>query len=110
MNKGEVDWNEVVEPIRKYYSIDGNLYCMPFNSSTAMLYYNKDMFEKAGLDPDKPPTTWAEVEEYSKKIMDAGVAEGGFSMGWPAWIFEQMYAWHNQLYANNENGRAGLAT
>ena len=111
MNKnGEVDWNEVVEPIRKYYSVDGNLYCMPFNSSTAMLYYNKDMFEKAGLDPEKPPTTWAEVEAYSKKIMDAGIAEGGFSMGWPAWIFEQMYAWHNQLYANNDNGRSGLAT
>ncbi|NOX63391.1 MAG: ABC transporter substrate-binding protein [Chloroflexi bacterium] len=110
MNQGEVDWAEVVEPIRKYYSIDGNLYCMPFNSSTAMLYYNKDMFEKAGLDPDKPPTTWAEVEEYSKKIMEAGAAEGGFSMGWPAWILEQMFAWHNQLYANNDNGRSGLAT
>ncbi len=110
LNKGEVDWNEVVEPIRKYYSVDGNLYCMPFNSSTAMLYYNKDMFEAAGLDPDQPPTTWTEVEAFSKQIMDAGVAEGGFSMGWPAWILEQMFAWHDQLYANNDNGRSGRAT
>ncbi|RME60993.1 MAG: ABC transporter substrate-binding protein, partial [Caldilineae bacterium] len=110
LNKGEVDWSEVVDPIRKYYSVDGNLYCMPFNSSTAMLYYNKDMFEAAGLDPDNPPKTWSEVEEYSKKIMEAGVAEGGFSMGWPAWIFEQMFAYHGQLYANNDNGRSGLAT
>jgi sn-glycerol 3-phosphate transport system substrate-binding protein len=110
LNKGEVDWNEVVEPIRKYYSVDGNLYCMPFNSSTAMMYYNKDMFEAAGLDPDKPPTTWTEVEAYSKQIMDAGVAEGGFSMGWPAWILEQMFAYHDQLYANNDNGRSGRAT
>ncbi len=110
LNQGEVDWSEVVEPIRKYYSVDGNLYCMPFNSSTAMLYYNKDMFEAAGLDPEQPPTTWAEVEAYSKQIMEAGVAEGGFSMGWPAWILEQMFAWHDQLYANNENGRAGRAT
>lgn len=109
LNQGEVDWQEVVQPIMKYYSVDGELYCMPFNSSTAMLYYNKDMFEAAGLDPNTPPTTWAEIEEYSKAIMEAGVAEGGFSMGWPAWIFEQSFAVHDQLFANNENGRAGLA-
>ena len=109
LNQGEVDWNEVVQPIMKYYSVDGNLYCMPFNSSTAMLYYNKDMFKAAGLDPDKPPTTWAEVAEYSKQIMDAGVAEGGFSMGWPAWILEQTFAYHDQYYANHDNGRSGLA-
>lgn len=109
LNQGEVDWNEVVQPIMKYYSVDGNLYCMPFNSSTAMLYYNKDMFEAAGLDPDSPPTTWAEVEEYSKAIMDAGAAEGGFSMGWPAWILEQSFATHDELYANNDNGRSGRA-
>jgi len=110
LDKGEVNWDEVVKPIKDYYSVNGNLYCMPFNSSTAMLYYNKDMFKAAGLDPDKPPTTWKEVEEYSKQIMDAGVAEGGFSMGWPAWIMEQTFAYHDQYYANNDNGRSGLAT
>lgn len=110
LNKGEVDWADVVQPILKYYSVDNNLYCMPFNSSTAMLYYNKDMFVAAGLDPEKAPTTWAEVEDYSKKIMDAGAATGGFSMGWPAWIMEQMFATHNQVLANQDNGRAGLAT
>jgi sn-glycerol 3-phosphate transport system substrate-binding protein len=110
LNQGEVDWNDVVQPIMKYYSVDGDLYCMPFNSSTAMLYYNKDMFAAAGLDPENPPTTWAEVEAYSQQIMDAGLAEGGFSMGWPAWILEQMFAVHDQLMANEDNGRSGLAT
>lgn len=110
LNKGEVDWADIVQPIMKYYSVDGQLYCMPFNSSTAMLYYNKDMFVAAGLDPEKPPKTWAEVEEYSMKIMEAGAATGGFSMGWPAWIMEQMFATHNQLFANQDNGRSGLAT
>lgn len=110
LNKGEVDWNDIVQPILKYYSVDGNLFCMPFNSSTAMLYYNKDMFEAAGLDPNTPPTTWAEVEEYSLQIMEAGLAPGGFSMGWPAWILEQMFATHDQLLANADNGRSGLAT
>jgi len=41
-----------------YYSKDGNIYSMPFNSSTPILYYNKDAFQKAGLEPSKPPQTW----------------------------------------------------
>lgn len=109
LNQGDVDWSVVVDPIRKYYSVDGELYCMPFNSSTAMVYYNKDMLEEAGLDPNDPPETWTEVEEYSQQVMDAGLAEGGISMGWPAWIFEQTFATHDQLFANNDNGRSGLA-
>lgn len=106
----DFDWSEVVQPVMKYYSVEGKMYCMPFNSSTAMLYYNKDVFRKAGLDPDKPPKTFDEVFEYGKQIVESGAAKGGISFGWPAWIFEQMHAYHGQLYANNENGRAGLAT
>ena len=109
LNKGDIDFNDVVPPIRKYYSVQNELYCMPFNSSTAMVYYNKDMFTAANLDPDTPPTTWAEIEEASLAIMEAGLAEGGISMGWPAWIFEQMFAYHDQLFANQDNGRSGLA-
>ena len=104
------DWAQYVIPITHYYSVDGNLWSMPFNSSTAMLYYNKDIFETAGLDANKPPTTWAEMEEYGQQILDSGVLENVFSTGWPDWIFEQMLATHNHLYANNDNGRAGLAT
>lgn len=106
----DFNWDEVVQPVMKYYSVEGNMYCMPFNSSTAMLYYNKDVFSEAGLDPEQPPQTFEEVFEYGKQIIDAGVAKGGIAFGWPAWIFEQMHAYHGQLYANNENGRAGLAT
>ncbi|MFQ5595111.1 MAG: ABC transporter substrate-binding protein [Anaerolineae bacterium] len=107
---GDFNWDEVVQPVMKYYSVQGKMYCMPFNSSTAMLYYNKDVFRAAGLDPDKPPTTFDEVFEYGKQIIDSGAAKGGISFGWPAWIFEQMHAYHSQLYANNDNGRAGMAT
>ncbi len=110
LNRGEVDFGEVVQPILKYYSVNGNLYCMPFNSSTAMLYYNKDIFRKAGLDPNRPPRTFQEVLEFGKQIVESGAAQGGIAFGWPAWIFEQMHAIHNQLYANNGNGRLGLAT
>jgi len=104
------DWAQYVIPITHYYSVDENLWSMPFNSSTAMLYYNKDIFKAAGLDPNKPPTTWKEMEEYGEKILASGVVNHVYSTGWPAWIFEQMLAYHNHLYADNDNGRAGLAT
>ena len=81
------DWAKYIIPIKNYYSKDGNMWSMPFNSSTAMLYYNKDLFSKAGLDPNKPPTTWKEVEEYGKKLRDSGV-KNVLSFGWPGWIFE----------------------
>jgi len=107
---GTLDQSKFVQPILNYYAIDGELRCMPFNSSTAMLYYNKDMFEAAGLDPDKPPTTFSEVYDAGKAIIDAGVAQHAISFGWPAWIMEQMFAMHDQFLADQNNGRDGLAT
>lgn len=107
---GELDQSQFVEPILNYYAIDGELRCMPFNSSTAMLYYNKDMFEAAGLDPENPPTTFSELYEAGKQIVDSGVADYAISFGWPAWIMEQMFAMHDQMLANENNGRDGLAT
>ena len=76
---------------------------MPFNSSTPILYYNKDAFARAGLDPDNPPATWQEVEAYSKKIIEAGAAECGFTIGWPSWtMIESTRAWHGLPFATNE--------
>ncbi len=77
-----VDWKDFIAPVVGYYSKDGNLYSMPFNSSTPILYYNKDAFQKAGLDPSKPPQTWKQVEEYSKKLIASGASKCGFSTGW----------------------------
>ncbi len=107
---GQLDQSQFVEPIVNYYAIDGELRCMPFNSSTAMLYYNKDMFEAAGLDPEQPPQTFAEVYEMGRQLVDSGVASYAISFGWPAWIMEQMFAMQDQLLANEGNGREGLAT
>jgi len=81
---------------------------MPFNSSTAMLYYNKDAFEAAGIET--VPETWADIEEMGLQIIDSGAANHGLSFGWPAWILEQMHAYHNKPYANNDNGRSGRAS
>ena len=107
---GTLDQAEFVQPILNYYAIDGELRCMPFNSSTAMLYYNKDMFAAAGLDPEQPPTTFSEVYDMGKKIVDSGAAPSAISFGWPAWILEQMFAMQDQMLADQNNGRGGLAT
>jgi len=54
-----------------YTTPEGKMLSMPFNSSTPVLWYNREAFKNAGLDPDKPPKTWPEVAEYSKKIVAA---------------------------------------
>ncbi|MEW6045196.1 MAG: extracellular solute-binding protein [Bacillota bacterium] len=107
---GAIDFSDYIQPILRYYTVGGKLYSMPFNSSTAILYYNKDAFRKAGLDPEKPPSTFAEVEEIGRQIIKSGAARGAITFGWPAWIFEQTFAYHDQPYANNDNGRNGRAT
>jgi len=104
-----VDWKDFIAPVVGYYSKDGNLFSMPFNSSTPIFYYNRDVFQKAGLDPAKPPQTWKQVEEYSKKIIASGAAKCGFSTGWPSWtMVENMHAWHDQPFATRRNGFDGL--
>ncbi len=91
-----------------YSSADGKLVSMPFNSSTPVLYYNKDAFKKAGLDPEVPPKTWNEVAAAGKKLREAGV-ECGYTTSWPAWIqLETFGAWHNVPYASLDNGFGGL--
>ena len=93
-----------------YTTTDGKMLSMPFNSSTPVLYYNKDAFKKAGLDPDKPPKTWPEVAECAKKLVAAGYP-GGFSTAWISWIqLENFSAWHNVPAGTKENGFAGLDT
>ena len=88
-----------------YTDTDGNMLSMPFNSSTPILYYNRDVFAKAGLDADTPPATWAEVEADSRKIMESGAAPCGFTTGWISWIqLENFSAWHDLPIGTNENG------
>ncbi|MGZ3216036.1 sn-glycerol-3-phosphate ABC transporter substrate-binding protein UgpB [Paracoccus sp. T5] len=92
-----------------YTDPEGNMLSMPFNSSTPIVYYNKSVFEKAGLDPEQPPKTWAELEQFSKQIKDSGAASCGFTTQWISWIqTENLSAWHNQPIGTMENGFGGL--
>lgn len=56
------------------------VYALPFNAEGSILLYNKNLFRQAGLDPDKPPTTWAQIADYSKKITALGNDTYGFYM------------------------------
>ena len=106
-----VAWSDFIKPVTGYYSKDGNLYSMPFNSSSPILYYNKDVFKKSGLDPAKPPATWKQVGEFSQKILKAGAAKCGFTTSWPSWtMLENTFPWHDQPFATNQNGYTGLDT
>jgi sn-glycerol 3-phosphate transport system substrate-binding protein len=91
-----------------YADLGGNLLSFPFNSSTPILYYNKNMFRDAGLDPDVAPKTWPELGNAAKKLRDRGVA-CGFTTSWPSWInVENFSAFHNLPLATKSNGFGGL--
>lgn len=106
-----INWNDFLSIVRSYYSKDGNLYSMPFNSSTAILYYNKSLFKKAGLDPEKPPVSFDDVERCAKAVVASGASKIGFTVAWPSWtLVENMHAWHDQPFSDMDNGFAGMAT
>ena len=93
-----------------YTDTQGNMLSMPFNSSTPVLYYNKTAFEKAGLDPTRPPRTWPELEAAAKKTQAAGYP-CGFTTGWQSWVqIENFSAWHNLPIGTKSNGFGGLDT
>lgn len=93
-----------------YTDTGGNMLSFPFNSSTPVFYYNKDLFKKAGLDPNAPPKTWPEVEAAAKKLQAAGVP-CGFTTEWPSWVhIENLSALHDVPIATKSNGFGGLDT
>jgi sn-glycerol 3-phosphate transport system substrate-binding protein len=98
--------------ISGYYSTSkGEMLSFPFNSSSTVMWYNKDALKKAGLNPDAPPKTWPEVFDAAKKLKTAGHATCGFSNAWVTWVnVEQMSAWHNVPIATKANGLDGFDT
>mgnify|MGYP000884889572 CR=1 FL=1 len=109
--KEKFDPKIYIPTITSYYSTaKGEMLSLPFNSSTSVMYYNKDAFRKAGLDPEKPPVTWPEFFETAKKLKASGM-EGGFSTNWISWIqLENFSAWHNLPFGTKSNGFDGLDT
>jgi sn-glycerol 3-phosphate transport system substrate-binding protein len=105
-----IDAAAYIPSVRGYYSLsDGRMAAAPFNSSTAIMWYNKDAFKKAGLDPDAPPKTWQEVVVAARTIKEKNAAEIAMTTSWPCWIqLEQYSALHNIPFATKANGFDGL--
>lgn len=102
------DLSQIEPNLAAYYTIDNELYSMPFNSSTPILYYNKDMFEKVGIT--EVPDSLEGIGEIGQQLLDNGGAGEAMSMGIYGWFFEQLISKQGLEYANNGNGRKEAAT
>ncbi len=103
------DTSDFIPRVLGYYSVKGDLQPMPFNVSNPILYFDKNGFRAAGLDPENPPKTLEEVRAAAVKLQASG-----YKYGWgqklDPWYLEQWSAKAGVLYANNENGRAERAS
>lgn len=102
-----LDPDQIVDRARAYYTVNGNLAALPFAISDFVLLYNTQAFEKAGLDPDKPPSTLAELQATTKTIAQKTGMASPFSLKVSPAYLEQWSAKAGALYANNDNGRTG---
>lgn len=108
----EIDPEAYIAAVRGYYSLpDGRLASMPFNSSTAVAWINCDAFEKAGLDPARPPATWDDVIAAARALKAKGAAPIPVTSSWFSWIQLEIYAaMHDLVFATRANGFEGLDT
>jgi multiple sugar transport system substrate-binding protein len=89
----------------QYQSPDGKFYQMPWKQNPVMIFYNKDLFKKAGIDPENPPLkTYDEFLATSKKIVDSKAAQAAI---WPAPSSEFFQSWFDfyPLYAAESGGK-----
>ena len=81
----------------------GKTWGIPFQRSTIVMYYNKDAFREAGLDPEKPPATWDELVEAGRKLTKADGSQWGVmipSTGYPYWMFGALTMQNDQVLMN----------
>jgi sn-glycerol 3-phosphate transport system substrate-binding protein len=109
------DTSKFLQTALDAYASGGVQRAMPFNISNPVLFYNKQAFTKAGLDPNKPPASLDELQAMSKKIVDSGAStyglalDTGFDSG-GGWYIEQWFAKARKFYLDGDNGRTSRAT
>jgi sn-glycerol 3-phosphate transport system substrate-binding protein len=103
------DPKSYVPAVAGYYTApNGQMLSFPFNSSTTVFHYNKDAFKAAGIDTEKPPSTWPEVALAAAKLKASG-HKCPFTSSWMSWTqLESFSAWHNTEFATLGNGMRGL--
>ena len=102
--------DDILPAVKAAYTVKGVQWPASMNVSTIMLYFNKDDFRAAGLDPNKPPTTLDEIMADAKVLKDKGVKKQPFVMKQDSWFVEQWLTGSRQTMVNKNNGRDGTAT
>ena len=105
------DPNAYIGSVKGYYtSTNGDMLSLPFNSSTPVLWVNRDAFEAAGVNPDSDLSTWENVDE-ALTALKAGGEDCPLVTAWQSWIhLENFSAYHDVPFASKDNGFAGLDT
>lgn len=106
----DYDMSGFLQVARNYYTIDGVLWPASANLGNALLYYNRDHFRRAGLDPDKPPTTLAEVRQDAEAIKAAGIVDEPVVHEFASWKTEFWLTGAQATMVDNDNGRGGGET
>ena len=97
------------QAVRNYYTVQGVFYPAVLNVSEPILYYNKTLFKKAGLDPNKPPQTFAEIRADAQALKKVGVSKP-FAFKLDPWFIESWLGGEGVDVVNNGNGRTARAT
>ena len=105
----DYDLSDHLDAALDEFTVEDQLWPMPFNTSNPVLYYDRNDFTKAGLDPDDPPSTFDEVLEAARKIKASGAAKTGYAWEMQPWYIEQWFSMANEPIVDNRNGRDGRA-
>src|SRR6056297_2966417 len=107
----EFDPDAYIGAVKGYYTTtDGQMLSLPFNSSTPVLWVNRDALEGAGIDPDTDLSTWQNVDAVLDQLAEAG-HDCPLTTAWQSWIhLENLSAYHDVPFATQDNGFAGLDT
>lgn len=105
----DYDMDRFLPVVRSFYSVDDAVQPMSSNLSDTVLYYNRDHFTAAGLDPDDAPETLEELTETARALAESGVSSEPFVMVLQPWYIEHWLTGVGVDIVNNDNGRSGLA-
>ena len=110
IDAADYDTSDFVPSVVDYYSVGGALYPASLNISTPLLYFNVNHFTKAGLDPEDPPETLAEVRDAAEAIKAAGVVDTPLVVNLESWFPETWLTGEGVSIVDNDNGRGDGTT
>ncbi len=89
-NKVKFNAKAIAEPLRNAVTVKGQVQALPVAFTTPLLFWNKEQFKESGLDPNKPPKTWEELQDISGKLK----ARCSYTTSWPVWVhIDNVSAW-----------------